>query len=353
MTTIKDIASAAGVSVSTVSHALSGNRPISEPTRARVLAAVAALGYRPNKLAQGLVSKTTRSLGLLVPDLANPFFSAMAEALEVQAHERGYSVILCNTNLDAEREADYLDVLLSRQVDGLLYFPGTSVPNHALQAALEKQIPVVVVDEQIAHVPGVFVDNVGGGRQIGELLAGLGHHRILFLGGAEALPTVQDRLRGLRSSLYSAFNGTDTAVELLLRFGAYRASFGYETVHDCAREGLLGHAAVDAPTAIVAANDLIALGALRALRELSIQVPQECSLVGFDGLEFTMLTTPSLTTVQQPTGLIANSAIELLIDRIDVSLDHRDDYPAARLAPQVVHPVSLVVRESVAAAPGR
>jgi LacI family transcriptional regulator, galactose operon repressor len=353
VTTIKDIASAAGVSVSTVSHALTGNRPISEPTRARVLAAVAQLGYRPNKLAQGLVSKTTRSLGLLVPDLANPFFSAMAEALEVQAHGRGYSVILCNTNLDAEREADYLDVLLSRQVDGLLYFPGTSVPNRALQGALEKRIPVVVVDEQIAEVPGVFVDNVDGGRQIGELLAGLGHHRILFLGGAEALPTVQDRLHGLRSALHAAFDGAGAPVDLLLRFGAYRASFGYDTVHACAREGLLGRAAVDAPTAIVAANDLIALGALRALRELSIHVPNECSLVGFDGLEFTMLTTPSLTTVQQPTGLIANSAVGLLIDRIERTLGHREDDYDAIPAPQVVHPVSLVVRESVAAAPGR
>lgn len=352
VTTIKDIASAAGVSVSTVSHALSGNRPISESTRARVLAAVEELGYRPNRLAQGLVSKTTHSLGLLVPDLANPFFSAMAEALEVHAHAQGYSVILCNTNLDAEREADYLDVLLSRQVDGLLYFPGTSVPNQALQAAMEKQIPVVIVDEQLAQVPGVFVDNVDGGRQIGELLAGLGHHRILFLGGAESLPTVQDRLRGLRSALSLAFAGTGTPVELLQRFGAYRASFGYDMVHECVREGLLGRGGTGAATAIVAANDLIALGALRALRELSINVPNECSLVGFDGLEFTMLTTPSLTTVQQPIELIASSAVGLLIDRIEATLNHRDG-DSAHPAIQVVHPVSLVVRESVAAAPGR
>lgn len=349
MATIKDIARAAGVSVSTVSHALSGNRPISEATRTRVLEAVAELGYRPNRLAQGLVSKTTRSLGLLVPDLANPFFSAMAEALEAQAQERGYSVILCNTNLDPQREADYLDVLLSRQVDGLLYFPGTSVPNPGLQDALERRTPIVVVDERLANVPGVFVDNVDGGRQVGELLAKLGHYRILFLGGAESLPTVQDRLQGLRAGCASA----GVHVQLHTRFGAYRASFGYDSVHACVREGLLGRGATTAPTAIVAANDLIALGALRALRELGIQVPSDCSLIGFDGLEFTMLTTPSLTTVQQPTSLIARSAIGLLIDRINASLSLQEHPLGARPAPQIVHPVSLIIRESVAAAPGR
>lgn len=356
MATIKDIARAAGVSVSTVSHALSGNRPISEATRARVLEAVAVLGYRPNRLAQGLVSKTTRSLGLLVPDLANPFFSAMAEALEVQAQERGYSVILCNTNLDPEREADYLDVLLSRQVDGLLYFPGTSAPNPALQDALERQIPIVVVDERLDGAPGVFVDNWDGGRQVGALLARLGHRRILFVGGAESLPTVQDRLQGLRQGLRTnADAGADAAdipVEIYTRFGDYRAAFGYDTIHACAREGLLGRRASAAPTAIVAANDLIALGALRALRELGVHVPSECSLVGFDGIEFTMLTIPSLTTVQQPTSLIAHSAIQLLIDRINASSRSQDHPQGVRPAPQIVHPVSLVVRESVATAPG-
>lgn len=354
MATIKDIARAAGVSVSTVSHVLSGNRPISESTRARVLDIVARLDYHPNRLAQSLVSKTTRSLGLLVPDLANPYFSAMAEALEVQAHERGYSVMLCNTNLDPEREADYLAVLLSRQVDGLMYFPGTSVPNPALQAALEQQVPIVLVDEQLAWAPGVFVDNADGGRQIGELLAGLGHRRILFLGGGQSLPTVRDRLGGLRSALGAALTDDANGAEILLRFGDYRASFGYETVHACAREGLLGKGAAHAPTAIVAANDLIAVGALRALRELSIHVPRDCSLVGFDGIEITSLTTPSLTTVQQPIGLIASSAIALLIDRIEAHPGQREnDHDASAQAPQIVLPVSLVVRESVAAAPGR
>ncbi|HEX9037861.1 MAG TPA: LacI family DNA-binding transcriptional regulator [Ktedonobacterales bacterium] len=352
MATIKDIARAAGVSVSTVSHALSGNRPISAATRTRVLEAVAELGYRPNRLAQGLVSKSTRSLGLLVPDLNNPFFSAMAEALEVQAQERGYSVILCNTNLDPAREAEYLAVLLSRQVDGLLYFPGTSTPNPALQEALEERIPIVVVDERLDGVPGVFVDNVDGGRQIGELLARLRHRHIVFLGGARSLPTVQDRLEGLRLALHAALDSTATPLELETRFGAYRAAFGYESVHELARQGRIGHGLEGAPTAIVAANDLIALGALRALRELGIQVPGECSLVGFDGLEFTSLTTPSLTTVQQPTSLIAASAVGLLIGGIEASLGTQAEDHRARPAPLVIHPVSLIVRESVAAAPG-
>jgi LacI family transcriptional regulator len=354
MTTIKDVARAAGVSVSTVSHVLSGRRPISEPTRLRVLEAIDRLGYRPNRLAQGLVSKSSRSLGLLVPDLANPFFGSMAEALEVAAHDRGYSVILCNTNLDAAREADYLSMLLSRQVDGLLYFPGTRVPNPALLEAVAAGVPVVVVDERIDNLPGVFVDNFDGGRQLGRLLATLGHRSLLFLGGPEGLPTVTDRLNGLRAGLEE---GGTSSERLLLCFGEYRASHGYETVHACAREGLF---ATDGPqrlTAVVAANDMIALGALRALRELNLRVPHDCSLTGFDGVELTALITPSLTTVQQPSGHVAVTAVELLLARIEAEAERADrgerpeNGAGIAAVPHVILPVSLVVRESVAAPP--
>ncbi|WP_376796320.1 LacI family DNA-binding transcriptional regulator [Thermogemmatispora sp.] len=351
MTTIKDVARAAGVSVSTVSHVLSGRRPISEATRLRVMEAIERLGYRPNRLAQGLVSKSSRSLGLLVPDLANPFFGSMAEALEIAAHERGYSVILCNTNLDPAREADYLSMLLSRQVDGLLYFPGTRVPNRSLMEAIAAGVPVVVVDERLDNLPGVFVDNFDGGRQLGLLLARLGHRSLLFLGGPEGLPTVTDRLNGLRAGLAE---GGQTNARLLLRFGEYRASHGYETIHACAREGILAAPPQQRPTAVVAANDMIALGALRALRELNLRVPHDCSLTGFDGVEFTALITPSLTTVQQPSGRVASAAVELLLARIE-AVAHRHDGQAqgeeAPAIPHVILPVSLVVRESVAPPP--
>jgi LacI family transcriptional regulator len=360
MTTIKDVARAAGVSVSTVSHVLSGRRPISEPTRLRVMEAIERLGYRPNRLAQGLVSKSSRSLGLLVPDLANPFFGSMAEAMEIAAHDRGYSVILCNTNLDPKREADYLSMLLSRQVDGLLYFPGTRVPNRALLEAVAAGVPVVVVDERIDNLPGVFVDNFDGGRQLGRLLAQLGHRSLLFIGGPEGLPTVTDRLNGLRAGLAEGGSASAT-VNLLLRFGEYRASHGYETIHACAREGVFAAVGDERPTAVVAANDMIALGALRALRELQLQVPRDCSLTGFDGVEFTAMITPSLTTVQQPSTRVATAAVELLLQRIEAHEHHRDreranhgHQPPAEAAPVIPHvvlPVTLVVRESVAPPP--
>jgi LacI family transcriptional regulator len=351
MATIKDVARAAGVSVSTVSHVLSGHRPISEPTRRRVLEAIDRLGYRPNRLAQGLVSKSSRSLGLLVPDLGNPFFGCIAEAMEIAAHDRGYSVILCNTNLDPGREADYLSVLLSRQVDGLLYFPGTRVPNPALLEAVAAGVPVVVVDERIADLPGVFVDNFDGGRQLGRLLAALGHRSLLFIGGPEGLPTVSDRLNGLRAGLEE---GGVVPERLLLRFGEYRVSHGYATIHRCAQEGLLALESERRPTAVVAANDMIALGALRALRELNLRVPQDCSLTGFDGVEFTALITPSLTTVQQPFGRIAVAAVELLLELIKAGEARKGEAAAENAAlSHVVLPVFLVVRESVAAPPSR
>lgn len=348
MTTIKDVARAAGVSVSTVSHVLSGKRPISESTRLRVLETITSLGYRPNRLAQGLVSKNSGSIGLLVPDLANPFFNSIAEAMEVTAHEARYSVILCNTNLDAEREADYLSLLLSQQVDGLLYFPGTRVPNAALLDAAATGVPVVVIDERVDNLCGVFVDNFDGGRQIGTYLRALGHEEILFLGGPEGLPTVTDRLAGLHAGLAKA-DAQDAHVTQ--RFGEYRAKDGYEAIHACAREGLFDSASPQRPTAVVAANDLIAVGALRALRELHIRVPLDCSLIGFDGIELTTLITPSLTTVQQPIGQLAASAVRLLLSQITLRNgheEHDDGFPGTS---HVILPVTLVVRESVAAPP--
>ncbi len=348
MTTIKDVARAAGVSVSTVSHVLSGNRPISEGTRKRVLETISTLGYRPNRLAQGLVSKTSGALGLLVPDLANPFFNSIAEAMEITAHENNYSVILCNTNLDPEREADYLSILLSQQVDGLLYFPGTRVPNTALLDAAAAGMPVVVIDERIDNLCGVFVDNFDGGRQIGVHLSELGHRSLLFLGGPEGLPTVSDRLNGLRAGLKQ---GKAYDAHLLLRFGEYRARDGYETIYACAREGIFAPDSPLRPTAIVAANDLIAIGALRALRELHIHVPADCSLVGFDGVELTSLITPSLTTVQQPFDQIAAAAVRVLLSQIELRNgheEHEDGFPGTS---HIILPVTLVVRESVAAPP--
>jgi LacI family transcriptional regulator len=347
MATIKDVARAAGVSVSTVSHVLSGNRPISEATRSRVMETIGQLGYRPNRLAQGLVSKSTCSVGLLVPDLANPFFGNIAEAVEIAAHERGYSVILCNTNLDPVREADYLAVLLSRQVDGLIYFPGTRVPNAALSAAVAEGIPVVIVDERIDNLPGVFVDNFDGGRQTGAYLASLGHRAFLFLGGPEGLPTVMDRLNGLRAGLEE----TVPIDCMLLRFGEYRASHGYESIHAYAREGIFATGNARRPTAVVAANDLIAIGALRALRELNLRIPHDCSLAGFDGIELTSLITPSLTTVQQPFGKVATSAVQLLLSRIEANNGHKGDGNEKSGVSHIIHPVSLVIRESAAAPP--
>ncbi len=348
MATIKDVARTAGVSVSTVSHVLTGNRPISEATRTRVLDAVGKLGYRPNQLAQGLVSKSSRSIGLLVPDLANPFFSSIAEAMEIAAHDSGYSIILCNTNLDPLREADYLSVLLGRQIDGLLYFPGTRVPNPALMNAVATGVPVIIVDERIDHLSGVFVDNFDGGRQVGKLLGDLGHRSILFLGGPEGLPTVSDRFDGLNAGLAVFGIGLEA---LHTRFGEYRAAHGYEAVHACAHEGLFAAKAPARLTAVVAANDMIALGALRALRELHLRVPQDCSLVGFDGVELANLITPSLTTVQQPSGKIAHSAVRLLLSKMGLDHHHRDDNGIHGDTSHIIFPVTLVVRESVAAPP--
>jgi LacI family transcriptional regulator len=328
MSTIRDVAERAGVSITTVSHVVNGTRKVEPATAARVEAAIDELDYRPNALARSMRRGTTHTVGVIIPDIANPFFGDLARSLEDHMFEAGYSAIICNSDGDVEKETRYLEVLLSKQVDGLLLV-AASQPSDGLLDLVARGVPVVVVDRELGDINAsqVMVANHEGGHLAGEHLLELGHRDIGVLAGPGSLGTSARRLEGFEAALASAgIRLPDTRVVR----GDFRAASGRAAVDAWI-------ARYDLPTAVFAENDLMAIGALSAAHTAGIDVPGDLSVVGFDGIAFGADVTPPLTTVSQSTEDMAAAAIELLFERL------RDGSAVARL---VELPVTLAVRGS-------
>lgn len=325
---ISDVAAAANVSVTTVSHVLSGNRPVSKVTAERVRAAMSKLGYVPNHAAQSLRSGSSQTIGLLVPDISSSYFADLAKGVEDAAEEAGFSVVICNTEFDAAREARYLDVLRGRAIDGMVYAAGAP-PTGKRLAALARTFPLAIADEELANVRATTVvsDNLRGGELAGEHLRSLGHTAVLYIGGPVDLTTTHRRLEGF----LRGFGGGQVGQ----RHGDYREASGFRAVGEELAE--LG------PwfTGIFAGNDLMALGAMRALLAAGLTVPRDVSIVGYDDIGLSSLIRPALTTVRQPVYDIGHAAAEQLIKRIR----RGSEEPIARLELEV----RLIERESTAA----
>jgi LacI family transcriptional regulator len=281
--TINDVAATAKVSPTTVSHVLSGNRPVSEQTAARVRQVIERLGYTPGYAAQTLQSGSTRVIGLLVPDLMNHFFAALAMGVESAAHEHGYGIVLGNTCFDAVRERTYLHMIRQRAIDALIYAAGVPPAPDELRRFAEG-FPLALADEELDGVTAItaVADHRAGGALAGRHLRSLGHERALVIGGPPGLRSSHDRLEGFRSE----FGG-----EILFQPGDYREA---------------GHAAIEAQahdesyTAVFALNDLMALGAMAVLRARGRAIPDDVSIVGFDDIPTAALMHPPLTTIRQP-----------------------------------------------------
>jgi LacI family transcriptional regulator len=328
--TIKDVAKAASVSPTAVSRHL--NRQISLPpaTAQRIDRAVAALGYYPNQLARNLSRGQSGMLGLVTPDIANPFFAQLASAAAEEALTHGFQILLCSTQNDPERELAYLELLNRRQLDGLVVLTSCAVSDNVEQH-LAEGARVVLVDEDtdLQDVPKVFVENQQGGYLATSHLLTRGHTRVAHIGGPTHLFSAQERYAGYAAAL------TEKGLPLesdLARFGLYTESFGYE-----AARWLLELA--QPPSAIFAASDYVALGVLRYLKERVIKVPDDISLVGFDDILLAGLLQPALTTVRQPIDRLAREGIRLLAEEI-LSGTNTD--------PKVLRlPVELIERDSV------
>ncbi|MCX8025096.1 MAG: LacI family transcriptional regulator [Thermanaerothrix sp.] len=328
MPTIREVAARAGVSPTTVSHVINNTRYVSPETRERVLQAMEELGYRPNVLARSLRRGETHTLGLILPDSANPFFAEVARAIEDAAFREGYNVILGNSENELQKERLYVEVLTTKQVDGLI-FVAAGDRSQSLEGLVRQGLPVVVVDRQLSHldVDTVLADNLQGGLLATRHLIRLGHRRIGCITGPSHLTPSAQRVIGYRQALTEA--GLAIEEDLIVR-GDFSPRSGY-----LAARRLFSHP--QPPTAIFACNDMMAIGALRALAELRLAVPDVVAVIGFDDIELASYASPPLTTIRQDKVALGQAAVRLLLERI---ADR--ELPARR----VVIPTTLIERET-------
>jgi LacI family transcriptional regulator len=305
---VKDVAAAAGVSLGTVSNVLNRPELVSATTRARVEQAMESLGFVRNESARQLRAGSSRILAYLMLDAGNPFFTDVARGVEDAAREAGLSVFLCNSNEDAGREAEYLDLLEQQRVQGVLITP-VDPDSSRLITLPARGTPVVVVDRAIddGEHCSVAVDDVLGGEVALAHLIELGHTRIAYVGGPTNIGQVTDRRQGARQALERAGLPAGNLVELVT--GALTVAEGRG-----AGQRLAGLPLERRPTAAFCANDLLALGLLQQCVSLGLRVPEDLAIVGYDDIEFAAAAAVPLTSVRQPRQLLGKTAAELLLD---------------------------------------
>lgn len=330
MPTINEVAKHAGVGAITVSRVINNTGYISQETRERVEKAIEELGYVPNTLARSLRSKRTNTLALIVTDITNPFFTTLARGVEDAASAAGYTVIFCNTDESETKEARYVQVLLEKRVDGYLLVPASNRPE-VIQKIQRNGGQVVVLDRR---VDGINVDNVlcaseDGAYQLTRYLISLGHRRIAVLSGPKGVSTADDRVAGYCRALAEAQIQVDPRT--ILR-GNFTQNCGYEMAWQVL-------SLPQRPTGLLAANNFITIGAMKALQEAGLRVPEDMALAGFDDLPPAMVTFPFFTVASQPAYEMGQRATKLLIERL-VVVQEVEKYQVITL------PTEIIIRQS-------
>jgi LacI family transcriptional regulator len=314
----------------TVSRVINGAEGVREDTRRKVQEAIEQLDYVPNRLARGLTSSRSGTLGLVVPDVVNPFFTLVLRGAEAAARRAGYRLLVCDSENDPRREHEYIEDLVSYRVDGLLVAPASERSRAGLVPLLRRGFPFVLIDRSISELDcdSVCSDNVSGARRLTEHLIRIGHRRIAHLVGSDDNSTGRDRLSGYREALQAA--GIEYSPSLLFhttvdRIGGYRAVQSMLSLRPL-------------PTAIFAVNNMTAVGAMQALRERGLSVPANIGLVCFDDVEHLAVLSPFLTVMDQPAETFGSLAAQLLAERIGgkASVNGR----------RIVLQSELIVRES-------
>ena len=324
--TIKEVAARAGVGTMTVSRVLNSSGRVAPAMRLRVQKVIDELGYVPNQVARGLRLGRTGTLALLVTDITNPFFTSIARGAEDAASDGGSLLLVCNTDEDEDEELRYMRMLIEKQVDGVLLVParkGTA----SIRLALENRVGVVVLDRapEIAEVDVVRCDTGQGAYELGRLLVEKGHRSFGVLAGPLGVPTSDERVAGFVKALTDSGLNDSPAVQ----YGAYTQEAGEQMAKILVESGNL-------PTAIFAANNFIALGALSEFMRRGIRVPEDVAVVGFDDLPASL--TPFLTIVAQPAYDMGRTAVELLFARLK-----SNEKPEPK---QILLPCQMVVRRS-------
>ncbi len=329
--TMQQIAAAAGVSVTTVSHTLSGKRPVSTQTALRIRSLIDQFGYVPDAGARRLKSGRSGMIGLAVPDISHWYFGRIARGVEEMANEYDYGLIICSTsNSDPRREKRYFNLLRTRSIEGLIYTASREIgPTDELMSISASASPIVLADEVVSgleRVPSVTSLNSAGARELGRHVRELGHRRAVIVAGFEGLRSTIERVAGIRESFPDA----------VVVYGDFEVQSGYDRVDELLARGVEF-------TAVFACNDYMAVGAMRRLHEAGLRVPDDVSVVGFDDIDIAGVITPGLTTVRQDMLEIGRRSARLLLESLAAG--------TMRGIESVTLPVELVVRGSTAPPP--
>jgi LacI family transcriptional regulator len=332
-TTIRDVARLSGVSPMTVSRVINDSERVSPETRRRVEQAISELGYVPSRLARGLSRQRTGTLSVIVPDVANPFFTAVVRAAEEVARRADYHVILCDTRADLSVERDVIEELIAHRVEGVVIAPVSDRSATHLQRLADFGVPFVLIDRT---VPGVDCDVVlgdssGGARQLVEHLISLGHRRIGFIVESDDVSTARDRRRGYEAALNAAGISLDQALVAHAAPDPSGGSAGMTRLLELEER----------PTAVFTVNNLVALGAIEAVRAAGLDVPDDVAVVCFDDIEFASRLYPFLTAMEQPAQTFGTLGTQLLLERIEGRGPDRRH--------EVVLPGEFIIRKSCGA----
>lgn len=324
MTSIKDVAKAAGVSTATVSRVIANNAPIKAETRERVLEAISQLNYRPNLIARSLRVQKSAKIGLVVSDIRNPFFTAIGRAVEDAAYEQGYSVLMCNTDENPEKEELYLNLLHDENVAGVIFSPTQQFS--VSSKTYEAKMPFVIIDRAVENkdTDMVLLDNVSAAYELTSHLIQNGYKKLAGLFG-DASATGQERSRGFHRALKDA-----QLTPVAAHFISPRIKQGFDTTIALLESN-------NRPDAIFTSNSLLTAGSFQALRAKKVLIPDEVAIVGFDETTWGELVDPPITVISQPTEEIGRTATELLFQRIQ---------EPTRLPKTVILNGNLLVKES-------
>jgi len=308
--TIKDIAKLANVSITTVSRVINNKTEgVSEETRERILQLVKEHEYQPNAIARGLVTKKTKTLGLIIPDITNPFFPDIARGVEDSAHIYGYNVFLCNTDDNLDKESEYINALKEKYVDGII-FTSSSIPKQEhIKELIKSGIPIVIMDRRIESddIYGVFLDNYEGGYIATKHLIDLGHKKIGCITGPLYSKSARERLEGYKGCLNE--NGLEYDESIVFE-GDYKINSGIT-----GSEKLLN--LNKKISAIFVCNDLMAYGSYKTIRSRGYKIPDDISIIGFDDIYLSQILEPQLTTIRQPAYDMGLTAARMLIKLIE------------------------------------
>lgn len=328
MSTIKDVAKKAGVSLATVSRVINGTANVSEAKKKNILEAIKELNFEPNEVARSMIKKSSKSIGLIIPSIINPYFNQIAEAVENTANRHSYKTILCNSNGDFEKEKAYISSLQLNNIDGFLIIS----ENVELERFLEcMHVPVVVLDRYIPtknyqelKYSIVKTDNYLGGKMAAQHLIDCGCRRIAHIRGPEDSLIATDRVRGFQNVL------NENHMDYLILASSYTFEDGLEASYRLLHE----HPEIDG---VFAGNDLIGISLIKAAYNQHRKIPEQLQIIGYDNILFSELVTPSLTTIAQPINMIGETATKLLLSKISGKSPENE---------KIILPIKLIQRET-------